>query len=168
MPRLTWEGHHVRVLGQGLAKEHSFSMDQLAAMELRSLPVTLVCAGNRRKEVNMTKQSKGFNWGPAAVSTSVWTGVPLHALLKACGVTLEGSGVFSHVCFDGPDLELHHGTYGTSIPLRKALDPAQDVLVAFEQNGERLHPDHGFPVRIIIPGEPASRRAFCGVSGWGR
>lgn len=114
--------------------------------------MTLVCAGNRRKEVNMVKPSKGFSWGPAAVSTSVWTGVPLHRLLTACGIDVASAGPFAHVCFDGPDLELHHGTYGTSVPIGRAMDPAQDILIAFQQNGENLKPDHGYPVRIIIPG----------------
>jgi len=42
--------------------------------------------------------------------------------------------------------------YGTSIPLARAMNPAYDVMVAFEANGERLQPDHGYPVRMIIPG----------------
>ena len=42
--------------------------------------------------------------------------------------------------------------YGTSIPLARAMNPAYDVIVAFEANGERLQPDHGYPVRLIIPG----------------
>jgi len=128
-------------------------MGQLVSMELRTLPVTLVCAGNRRKEVNVTRQSKGFSWGPAAVSTSIWTGVPLHALLKRCGIDVDKAGRDSWVSFDGPDAELPKGTYGTSIPLWRAMDPAADVIVAFEQNGEKLKPDHGFPIRIIIPGK---------------
>jgi nitrate reductase (NAD(P)H) len=82
----------------------------------------------------------------------VWTGVPLHRLLTACGIDVASAGPFAHVCFDGPDLELHHGTYGTSVPIGRAMDPAQDILIAFQQNGENLKPDHGYPVRIIIPG----------------
>lgn len=42
--------------------------------------------------------------------------------------------------------------YGTSIPLARAMNPAYDVLIAFEANGEKLQPDHGYPVRLIIPG----------------
>ena len=44
------------------------------------------------------------------------------------------------------------GRYGTSINYFTAMDPACDVLLAYEQNGERLTPDHGFPLRLIIPG----------------
>lgn len=152
VPKLTWESHRLTVSGLGIAKDRVFSMDQLAAMELRSLPVTLVCAGNRRKEVNMTKPSEGFSWGPAAVSTSVWTGVPLYALLRHCGINMDEAGPDSWVCFDGPDGELPKGVYGTSVTLRKAMDPSSDIMVAFKQNHELLKPDHGFPVRIIIPG----------------
>merc|ERR1719203_131151 len=42
--------------------------------------------------------------------------------------------------------------YGTSIPLARGMNPAYDVLIAYQSNGERLQPDHGFPVRLVIPG----------------
>lgn len=42
--------------------------------------------------------------------------------------------------------------YGTSVPLARAMNPAYDIIIAYEANGERLEPDHGFPVRLIIPG----------------
>jgi len=64
-------------------------------------------------------------------------------------------------CLNGPKGELPKsydnqdggpGSYGTSIDIETCLDPTADVIVAYEQNGEKLHPDHGYPVRIIIPG----------------
>ena len=48
------------------------------------------------------------------------------------------------------------GSYGTSIERYKALDPASDIILAFQQNGRLLTPDHGYPLRIIIPGAPLS------------
>ena len=45
-------------------------------------PVTLVCAGNRRKEQNIVRKSKGFSWGAAGVSTALFTGVAMSELLK--------------------------------------------------------------------------------------
>ena len=48
--------------------------------------------------------------------------------------------------------KLPKGIYGTSVPLARALDPAYDILLACFHNGEMLQPDHGFPVRVIIPG----------------
>ena len=95
-----------------------------------------------------------FSWGPSGCATSVWTGVPLWRLLHACGIT-EPTPSAQYVCFRGPTKELpkgDDGSYGTSIPMHMALDPGADVLLAYEQNGARLTPDHGFPLRIIIPG----------------
>ena len=131
-----------------------YTMAQLVALPAHTLPVLLVCAGNRRKEENMVKQTIGFSWGPAGLGCSVWTGVPLWRLLHSVGIT-EPSPEAQYVCFTGPTGELpkgSDGTYGTSIPMHMALDPACDVLVAYAQNGQRLTPDHGFPVRVIIPG----------------
>ena len=129
-------------------------MDDIVAMPSHELPVLLVCAGNRRKEENMLKQTIGFSWGPSAAATSVWKGVPLWRMLHAVGIT-EPTEAAQYVCFRGPVKELpkgEDGSYGTSIPMHMALDPASDVLVAYEQNGARLSVDHGFPVRVIIPG----------------
>lgn len=120
MPKLAWEDHRITVTGLGVAETQVLSMDELVALPQRTLPITLVCAGNRRKEVNVTRQSKGFSWGSGAVSTSIWTGVPLHVLLRHCGVDPEALEPGSYwVNFDGPDGELPKGVYGTSIPLLK-------------------------------------------------
>ncbi|KAJ1400597.1 Riboflavin synthase-like beta-barrel [Sesbania bispinosa] len=153
VPKAQWEDWTVEVCG--LVKHPArFTMDQLAHdFPSREFPVTLVCAGNRRKEQNMVKQSIGFNWGAAAISTSVWRGVPLRSLLKRCGIYSRTKGAL-HVCFEGAE-ELPGGggsKYGTSILREVALDPSRDIILAYMQNGELLAPDHGFPVRIIIPG----------------
>lgn len=57
------------------------------------------------------------------------------------------SEVRRKLCNAGDD-----GSYGTSIERYKALDPASDIILAFKQNGRLLTPDHGYPLRIIIPG----------------
>lgn len=153
VPQLSWDTHRVQVTGD-VGRRLNISMHQLVKMQAVTLPVLLVCAGNRRKEQNMRKQTIGFNWGAAGLSNSMWTGVPLHVILRRCGVT-EVTATRKFVCFSGPEGELpkgEKGDYGTSIPLSKALDPAQDVMLAFAQNGEKLRPDHGYPVRLIIPG----------------
>ena len=70
VPKLTWDEHRLNVGGL-VNNPRTFSMADLLAMPSRELPVTLVCAGNRRKEENLVKQTIGFNWGAAGVSTSV-------------------------------------------------------------------------------------------------
>lgn len=139
----------------GLVKKPTrFSMVQLETeFQFREFPATLVCAGNRRKEQNMVKQTIGFNWGAAGVSTSIWRGVPLRALLKKCGIMNKTRGALN-VCFEGAeDLPGGGGSkYGTSLRKEVAMDASRDIILAYMQNGERLEPDHGFPVRVIIPG----------------
>lgn len=166
-PKLTWDTHTICVGGATNIVKRPFeiTMDQLAAMEPRELPVTLVCAGNRRKEQNMIRQTIGFNWGSSGVSTNVWRGVLLRDLLLKAGVS-DRNMVGKHVEFIGTeDLPNKVGPgpfqdevwgkqvkYGTSVPLGRAMNPAFDIIIAYQANGEVLQPDHGYPVRLIIPG----------------
>jgi nitrate reductase (NAD(P)H) len=136
-------------------------MDQIVALPARTLTVTMVCAGNRRKEQNMHKKSQGFNWGAAAVSTAMWTGVLLRDLLLLAGLDENDPlNATRHVRFCGPAGELPKGSdgrYGSSITLPYALNQANDVLLAYKQNGRWLAPDHGFPIRLILPGHIGGR-----------
>jgi len=164
-PKLSWDEHKISVGGPLVPKPREFTMDQIVSLPARELPVTLVCAGNRRKEQNMIRQTIGFNWGPSGVSTNVWKGALLRDILLEAGVS-EKNMRGKHVEFigvedlpnkvgPGPFKEEPWGKlvkYGTSIPLGRAMNPAFDVLIAYEANGDVLQPDHGYPVRLIIPG----------------
>ncbi|KAL6525163.1 Nitrate reductase [NADH] 1 [Orobanche minor] len=153
VPKANWEDWTVEVTGL-VRKPTRFTMHQLeTGFPSREFPATLVCAGNRRKEQNMVKQTIGFNWGAAGISTSVWRGVPLRAVLERCGIMSRKSGALN-VCFEGAeDLPGGGGSkYGTSLRKEIAMDSSRDIILAYMQNGERLSPDHGFPVRMIIPG----------------
>ncbi|KAL9245522.1 hypothetical protein vseg_019166 [Gypsophila vaccaria] len=153
VPNAKWEDWTIEVTGL-VKKPTRLTMDQLVnEFQYREFPATLVCAGNRRKEQNMVKQTIGFNWGAAAVSTSIWRGVPLRDVLKRCGIMSSKKSALN-VCFEGAeDLPGGGGSkYGTSVRKEYAMDPARDIILAYMQNGERLSPDHGFPVRMIIPG----------------
>ncbi|CAJ0840863.1 5393_t:CDS:2 [Entrophospora sp. SA101] len=151
VPKLDWKTHRLIIDGL-VSKQLTLSMDDIVKLPYREFPVTLVCAGNRRKEQNMVKQSIGFNWGAAAVSTAVWRGVSLSYILKMVGLSLDADyGEERHVCFVGADL-LPNDYYGTSLPLDWSMNEAKDVLLAYQMNGEILSPDHGYPLRVIIPG----------------
>lgn len=152
-PAIQWNDHRILVHGL-VTKEVTLSMQDIITMPTYSLPVTLVCCGNRRKEQNMIKQTIGFNWGAAGVSTGVWTGVRLCDILKLAGVTEIKRNLyvrFASLSERGGD-KLAKGVYGTSVPLARALDPSYDIMLAFLYNGECLAPDHGFPIRLIVPG----------------
>lgn len=72
------------------------------------MPITLVCAGNRRKEQNVVQQSLGFSWGAAGLSTALFTGVYLADVLSYVR-SIRGA---KHVIFEGVD-DLPNGPYGT-------------------------------------------------------
>ena len=92
VPKIKWVDHRIVINGL-VSKAVEISMDELLEMPSVTLPATLVCAGNRRKEENMLKKSIGFNWGACAVSTSYWTGVRLRDLLLKAGIKVRGSTV---------------------------------------------------------------------------
>ena len=151
--KIEWKKHRIAVKGM-CSKPKTFTMDDIVALPSITIPVTLVCAGNRRKEENMIKKTIGFNWGPSGVSTGYWTGVRLSDLLEHVGAKTPKEGA-RFVSFRGPKKELPQGadgSYGTSLKMEYAMDPANDVLIAYKHNGRYLTPDHGFPVRMIIPG----------------
>ena len=87
-PQKHWDTHRIEIKGL-VERPCILTMDEIIALPSITLPITLVCAGNRRKEENMLKKSIGFNWGPCAVSTSYWTGVKLRDLLLHAGVKVR-------------------------------------------------------------------------------
>ena len=120
----------------------------------------------------MLRKSLGFDWGSAGLSTALWTGVYLADVL-AYVRPLRSLGA-KYVVFEGGD-SLPDGPYGTSQRLTwsesrekgfligRLLRPVTGVLtylfrhVAWAMNGQPLKPDHGFPIRMVIPGQIGGR-----------
>ena len=151
VPPLSWDTHTVTVSGL-VAQPLTLTMDELAAMPAVSIPVTLTAADNRRKELSTLKPTAGFASGPAATACSVWTGARLRDVLLRAGVAPDADHSGRFVCLEGADALPPDGPTGTAIPLAHAMDPTMDVLLAVEHNGQRLLPDHGAPVRAVVPG----------------
>ncbi|KAI3778552.1 hypothetical protein L2E82_07930 [Cichorium intybus] len=132
VPNATWEDWTVEICGL-VKRPARFSMTQLVnEFPSREFLVTLVCAGNRRKEQNLTKQTIGFNWGAVGISTSVWKGVTLVHILKRCGIYSRKKGALN-VCFEGAEYLPGGGgpKYGTNINIEMAMDPARDEDVGY-------------------------------------
>jgi DMSO/TMAO reductase YedYZ molybdopterin-dependent catalytic subunit len=132
--------------------ENSFeiSYDELLKMESRKIPATLECAGNNRNFLE--PKVKGVQWGLGAVGTAEWTGVVLSILIdraivrpSAHEVILEGA---DRGKLDDPKSPAGELKFARSIPLEKA----SSVLLAYKMNDIELPPEHGFPVRAIVPG----------------
>ncbi|TNN81300.1 Sulfite oxidase, mitochondrial [Liparis tanakae] len=122
-----------------------------------TVTATLQCAGNRRSEMNKIKQVKGLNWGIAAISNATWGGARLRDVLLAAGYGPDVAHRAFHVQFEGLDKDVTGTTYGASIPLKKAVGEEGDVLLAYEMNGADLPADHGYPVRVVVPGTVGAR-----------
>ncbi|OQR67496.1 putative sulfite oxidase [Tropilaelaps mercedesae] len=102
------------------------------------------------------KKVKGLDWGAAAIGNATWSGARLTDVLVYLGVHLNDPRV-KHVIFDGLDLDPTGKPYGASVTARRALNPENDVILAYEMNGQELPRDHGFPVRAIVPGVVGAR-----------
>jgi sulfane dehydrogenase subunit SoxC len=134
-------------LGGLVARPLSLSLDDLRARPAVELAVTMECAGNGRAHVEPHVVSQP--WLLEAVGTASWRGTPLGGLLEEAGVR-DGA---VEVLFTGLDRGLEGGEvqdYARSIPLDEAL--RDDVLLAYEVNGSPLPPQHGFPLRLLVPG----------------
>ncbi|OBZ85839.1 Nitrate reductase [NADH] 1 [Choanephora cucurbitarum] len=140
---------HVISIGGLVNHPVMITMSQLLELPSVTLPVTICCAGNRRKEQNMIKPSIGFSWGPAGVGTAYWTGVYLRDVINTFAGGLKPEAL--HICMEGND-STAKGPYGTSLTVQRAMSPEYDVMLAYKMNGEPLPYDHGYPVRSIVPG----------------
>jgi sulfite oxidase len=137
--RLTVEG------GDGVTGELSLQDLQTRFPEV-TVTATMQCAGNRRADLRAVAPVSGDPWDAGAIGTAAWTGVRLGDVLRAFGVT-DDAGL--HVAFESHD-RVEGRPYGASIPLAKAMAP--ETLLAHAMNGAPLLPEHGFPVRAVVPG----------------
>jgi len=127
---------------------------RLTPADLRAFPqvttrVTLECAGNGRALLAPRPVSQP--WLVEAVGTADWTGVPLRLLLERAGV--EPGAV--DVVFTGADHGVERGVeqdYRRALPIGAATGTEPEVLVAYAMNGAPLPPQHGRPLRLVVPG----------------
>ena len=140
-------GAHELVIDGLVDKSLSLDLDALRSRPQISAVVTLECAGNGRAQLLPRPVSQP--WLTEAVGTARWTGTPLSSLLREAGVA-DGA---VDVIFTGADHGIERGQeqdYQRALPLAEAM--GDGVMLAYEMNGAPLPPQHGAPLRLIVPG----------------
>lgn len=151
----TWS---LRLYGDGLARARTeadaleLTLDDLRRLPTRSATTVLECTGNGRGffDSQQGTPAAGTPWGLGAVGTVRWEGVRLGDLLRHVGladtaVCVQGTGLDPSYVSGGTDF----GHVRRPLPIAKALD---DTLLAWGMNGGPLLPDHGYPLRLVVPG----------------
>ncbi|WP_416986013.1 sulfite oxidase [Streptomyces sp. T028] len=141
----TWR---LTVTGE-VRRARSYSLAQLRAYAAATTRVTMECAGNGRALLSPRPVSQP--WLVEAVGTAEWTGVPLRLLLEEAGLTPNAVDVV----FTGADHGVERGVeqdYQRGLALDVAAADNPEVLVAYAMNGTPLPPQHGGPLRLVVPG----------------
>jgi DMSO/TMAO reductase YedYZ molybdopterin-dependent catalytic subunit len=137
----TWR---LKVEGPGVEAPLELSYDELQKLPSVTLDRYVECAGNGRSffETIGGQKAEGTQWKLGAIGVAEWTGVPLKELLQRAKVTSSARDV------------MPEGLDELRVRRPMAIDKAMedDTLLAYAMNGQPLPPDHGFPVRMLVPG----------------
>ncbi len=126
-------------IGGMVDRPQSLTLDAIRARAKKEYTVLLECSGN-----------------PAAgglIGNTKWTGTPLGALLKDCGIRPEGTDIVFFAADSGTEklgTTDYHLNFARDLPLADAMH--DDVILAYEANGKPLAKNHGAPLRLVAPG----------------
>jgi sulfane dehydrogenase subunit SoxC len=146
IPSVDIAGWRLRVGGL-IRRELALSLDDIRARPSVRVRVTMECAGNGRALLGPRRLSQP--WLVEAVGTGEWGGTPLRPLLEEAG--LDDAAV--EVLFSGLDRGVEgevEQSFERSLPVSEAL--RDELLLAYELNEQPLPPQHGFPLRLVVPG----------------
>jgi DMSO/TMAO reductase YedYZ molybdopterin-dependent catalytic subunit len=134
-------------IGGHVRRPFTLTLDDIKRRPAVTRAVTLECAGNGR--ANLSPRPLSQPWLFEAVGTAEWTGTPLRLLLEEAG-PLDGA---LEVVFTGMDRGVQGGVeqqYERSLTMPEAA--REEILLAYAINGQPLPPQHGFPLRLLVPG----------------
>ena len=134
-------------IGGAVERPLRLGLDELRSRPTVELAATMECAGNGRALLEPRPLSQP--WLMEAVGTARWRGVPLAALLEEAAPTAAAVDVLFAGLDRGVEAEIEQ-RYERSLPLPEALEAG--AVVAYEMNGAPIPPQHGFPVRLVVPG----------------
>ena len=141
------EGAHRLVFDGAFEAPFEMSLEEIRAAPKVTMPVTMECAGNGR--TGMHPRAFSMPWAYEAVGTAEWTGTPLAPLIEKA----NPRGGVVDFAFEGADFGYDKGVghaFGRSLTPGELAD--LEVLLVYEMNGQPLMPQHGAPLRLIVPG----------------
>ena len=148
-PQLRPENWRLQIHGDSVERPVTLTYEDLLRLPSRSIFATMECHGNGRTlfwEQQKMKNVAGGNWGMGAVGLAEWRYVPMSEIFNLVGLRANALEVLFWSGVDGA------GDIGRPMPVRDILDRQNDIGIAFRMNGQDLGPDHGFPVRMLVPG----------------
>ncbi len=134
-------------VGGLVSRPISLALEEIRKRPARTIAVTMECAGNGRALFAPRRISQP--WLFEAIGTAEWTGTPLRGILEEAGVRHD----VAEIVFTGVDKGVEGGEvqyYQRSLTVTEAV--RDEVLLAYEMNGEPLQPQHGYPLRLLVPG----------------
>jgi sulfane dehydrogenase subunit SoxC len=143
-PRLDAANWSLKLSGSGIEQPKSFSYDEIISMPSVSVIKAIECAGNGRSFYKQAygEEASGTQWRLGGIGVAEWTGVPLKEVLERSGLKQSAVDVMA-VGLDDKKVQ-------RPIPVEKALE--ENTLLVYAMNGDLLPPDHGFPLRLLVPG----------------
>ncbi|MDG1528291.1 MAG: sulfite oxidase [Polaribacter sp.] len=139
--------------GESVKNKKTYTLNELKSkFKQHTYQLTLECGGNGRSEFD--PPAKGNQWTVGAVSCATWTGVRLKDVLEDVGIKNDAvyigyNAADTHLSGDATKEPISRGA-----PMRKALE--DETLIAFKMNGKKIPISHGFPLRLVAGGWPAS------------
>src|SRR6266404_1734863 len=150
IPQIDIRQWRLRIEG-AIERPMDFTFDELQQFQKRDLIATIECAGNSR--TFLAPKVRGVQWELGAVGNAEWTGLLLADILRRIGVKSTAREVVLQGADNGaiaePPRPIGKVHFARSLPINKAMD---DVVLAYEMNGEQLPASHGFPLRALVPG----------------
>ena len=159
-PRVNPRTWRLKIHGDGVERPIEIGYEDLLRMPSRSIIATMECAGNGRtlfweQQDMLADPTKvtGTGWGLGGIGQAEWQFVPMSHILGLVGLRKEAQWALFWSGVDNregkPGVE---GDTGRPLPIRALHQRGGDIGLAFKMNGEDLQPDHGAPVRALVPG----------------
>ena len=139
--------------GESIKEKKTFTLDELKTkFPHHTYQLTLECGGNGRSEFD--PPAKGNQWTIGAVGCATWTGVRLKDVLKDVGIKDDAVYIGYHAADQHLSRDPNKEPISRGVPISKAM--MDETLLAFKMNGEDIPLVHGYPLRLVCGGWPAS------------